>query len=236
MTEKQVLQFHDFCEIEYTGKLPDEVIFDTTSEEAAHQAGLPHHHGSLRPVIVCIGERQLLPGLDKDLEGKEIGKEYTIVLPPELAFGKRDIKNMRMIPMNTFKEHDVQPRPGLQVDVDGERGIVTSIAGGRVIVNFNHPLAGKEVTYTYTIKRKITDVKEKVLSYISGMVELPADKLEVSIQDEKVVVTLPVTLPQQLTDLLAKKLSEIKAAEKVEFVLKESVKKEPPLTSPNGQN
>ncbi|MBI4152035.1 peptidylprolyl isomerase [Candidatus Woesearchaeota archaeon] len=218
MVEKTVA--HDFVEVTYTGTLNNGVVFDTTSEEVAHQAGLPHHHGSVQPAIVCIGEQQLLPGLDKDLENKEIGKEYTVILPPESAFGKRDIKNIRIIPMNTFREHEVQPRPGLQVDVDGERGFVTSIAGGRVVVNFNHPLAGKEVTYTYIIQRKITDVSEKISSFVSRSLGFPADQFKVNINGEKGVVELPLHLPAQFTDVLSKKLTEITGIQKFEFQFK----------------
>ncbi len=220
MTEK--LQRHDFVELDYTGKLADGAIFDTTNEQIAHQSKLPHQHGSLHSPIVCIGERQVLPGLDQDLEGKEVGKEYSVVLPPEQAFGKRDVKNLRIIPMGTFKEHKVQPQPGLQVDVDGERGIVTSIAGGRVVVNFNHPLAGKEITYTYTVKRKITDTAEKVKSFLSSMLGMPQDKLSVAMHGEKAVVTLPMQFPQQFTDMLGKKLTDINVVKTVEFVMTES--------------
>lgn len=218
MIEK--LQHHDFVELEYTGKLSDGVIFDTTSEEVAHRAGLSHQHGSLQPAVICIGEGQLLPGLDKDLEEKEIGKEYTIVLPPELAFGKRDIKNIRIIPLNTFKEHNVQPRPGLQVDVDGERGIITSIAGGRVVVNFNHPLAGKEITYTYTIKRKIIDVSEKISYFLARSLGFPVSQIQTKVEAEKASVEMPLQLPVQFTDAISKKLAEIVSIKTVEFAVK----------------
>lgn len=222
MTEK--LQRHDFVELDYTGKLADGAIFDTTNEQVAHQSNLPHHHGSLHSPIVCIGERQVLSGLDNDLEGKEVGREYIVVLQPEQAFGKRDVKNLRIIPMGIFKEHKVQPQPGLQVDVDGERGIVTSIAGGRVVVNFNNPLAGKVITYNYTVKRKITDTTEKIKSFISSTVGIPQDNISVTIHAGNTVVTLPMQLPQQLMDMLGKKLTELNVVNSVEFVMKESVK------------
>ena len=55
------------------------------------------------PIIVCLGEGQLLKGLEKELEGKEIGKEYTIELTPENALGKKDAKLIRLIPVSVFK-------------------------------------------------------------------------------------------------------------------------------------
>ena len=158
---------HDFVEIDYTGKLLDGTIFDTTLEKVAQENNISNEKAKYKPAIICVGEKQLLPGLDDQLADKEVGKEYTINISAEDAFGKRDIKKMKIIPMNTFREHKMQPQPGLQINVDGEIGVVSRVSGGRVIVNFNHPLAGKEVSYIFTINRKITDVKEKISSFCS---------------------------------------------------------------------
>ena len=124
--------------------------------------------------------------MDSALLNKELGKEYVVTLPPEKAFGKRDIKRIKIIPMNTFREHEIQPQPGLQVDIDGERGMITGISGGRIMVNFNHPLAGKEVTYAFTIHIKITDQREKVASFLSSLLRMPADKLKIEIKENAV--------------------------------------------------
>ena len=137
----EIVQQHDFVEVDYTGKVEGKV-FDTTLPEMASY--LPTDK-PLKPLRVCVGERQLLPGLDEALIGKEIGTAFEVTLPPEKAFGKRDIKKIRIIPASTFKEHKVDPHPGLQVQVDGEMGVITGISGGRILVNFNHPLAGKEI-------------------------------------------------------------------------------------------
>ena len=145
MPEK--IKLHDFVEVEYTGKLPDGLVFDTTVAEVAQQHNIHSDKMKYGPATVCVGEKQLLPGLDEQLVDKEVGKEYTVTLPPEHAFGKRDVKKVKIIPMNTFREHKTEPHPGLQIDVDGEVGTVNNISGGRVIVNFNHPLAGKELEF-----------------------------------------------------------------------------------------
>ena len=108
--------------------------------------------------------------------------------------------------MKTFHEHKIQPQPGLQVDIDDERGIITGISGGRVMVNFNHPLAGKEATYVFTIHRKIIDQKEKVVSFLSSLLRMPADKLKIEIKENAATVTLPGELPVQVSTILAQKL------------------------------
>ena len=90
---------HDFVEVEYTGRLKeDDLLFDTTDVSKAKEAGLYDEKMEYGPVVVCIGEGQLLKGLEEELEGKETGKDYKIELGPEKAFGKKDAKLIRMIP------------------------------------------------------------------------------------------------------------------------------------------
>src|SRR3989338_5448564 len=215
MTEK--IQHHDFIELDYTGSLPEEVVFDTTVRSVAQQNGIFSDKAAYGPVIICVGEQQILPGLDAQLVGKEIGREYTIVLAPEAAFGKREVKKMKIVPSSTFQEHKVQPHPGLQIDMDGERGIVTRVAGGRVMVNFNHPLAGKEVQYTFTIHRKIIQKQEQIAAFLNTTLLIPARKMSVKIDQEKAGVELPMDLPPQFTDVLGKKLAELTGLKEITF-------------------
>lgn len=221
MTENQSIQRHDFIELDYTGKLPDGKIFDTTQETVAKEAQILSEKMKYFPAKICVGEGQVLPGLDEALVGKEVGKKYTITLPPEKAFGKRDVKKMKIVPTSTFQEHKVQPYPGLQIDVDGEIGTVTRIAGGRIMVNFNHPLAGREVNYEFIIHRKITEKREQVAAFVHRAFGIPEEQIGVELQSEgteqAVVVSLPFDFPGQLSVVFAKKLAEVMQVKTVEF-------------------
>ncbi len=219
------VEHHDFVEIDYTGKLPDGTVFDTTKAETAKQNGLPPQQ-KYGPATVCVGEKQLLPGLDDALTGKELNKEYTVTIPAELAFGKRDIKKMKIVPMSTFREHNVKPQPGLQINVDNELGTVTRVAGGRVIVNFNHPLAGREVQYTFTVLKKITDKKEQLASFLNTTLQFAKDKMSIEVKEDKAEITLPAQLPEQFTDAVGKKLAEITKLKEVTFKAKLPEKKQ----------
>src|SRR3989338_3841529 len=221
----QVLQKQDFVVVEYTGKLPEGKIFDTTSEKVAKEAKIFSEKMKYEPAEICIGEQQVLPGLDLALIGKEVGKKYTVHLAPEQAFGKRDVKKIKMVPAATFMEHKVQPFPGLQIDVDGEIGTVLRVAGGRILVNFNHPLACKEVVYDVEIKRKITEPKDQVTAFVHRVFGVPEEQIHVELADEgtekKVVLTLPFDFPAQLSDAFAKKLAELVKVKTVDFRKKE---------------
>lgn len=154
-----MIQKNDFIELEFIAKANNEV-FDTTIKEEAEKAGL--NVKVVAPVIISVGKGMSIKGLDKDLEGKEIGKQYSIKIKPEEAFGKRDARMVRMIPLKVFVQQRIMPEKGMQLSLDGMIVKILSVSGGRVLVDFNNPLAGKEVEYTYTIKRKVEDMKEKV--------------------------------------------------------------------------
>src|SRR3989344_8604290 len=187
----ETVQEHEFVEIEYTGTLTDGVVFDTTNENIAKEHNLYAKNRKFGPVIICIGEAQILPGLEKHVAGKEVGKEYTITLGPEDAFGKRDVKKVKIVPFNTFKEHKVEPYPGLQIDVDGELGTVLRVTGGRVLVNFNHPLSGKEVVYKFKILQKVTDPKTQLTTYLHSALQIRKEDIKVHVADEKASIELP---------------------------------------------
>lgn len=220
MPEK--IKLHDFIEVDYTGKLPDGLVFDTTQAEIAKQQHIYSDKTKYGPAIVCVGEQQILPGLDAQFVDKEVGKEYTVALTSENAFGKRDVKKVKIIPMNTFREHKTEPHPGLQINVDGEMGIVSNISGGRVIVNFNHPLAGKEVVYVFKIRRKIDDVTEQITSFLAMSFKIPEKQMKVQVHNGKATVELPVNLPPPLTDALVKKLADLTGVKEIEFKVKGS--------------
>ena len=199
----------DFIEVEYTGKVKeDNFVFDTTDEKVAKDSGIHNPKASYGPTIVCIGQNQLLKGLDESLEGKELGKEYTIDLPPEKAFGKKTPQLLKLVPAAAFKKSNTNPEPGMQVEVDGQLGIIKTVTGGRVIVDFNNPLASKELEYKVKPIKVITDDAEKTKAMISLTLGLKKDKIEVSVKDNKVTVKM-LKIPETFQKELEKKIKEV---------------------------
>ncbi|RMD45731.1 peptidylprolyl isomerase [Candidatus Pacearchaeota archaeon] len=151
----------NFIEIEFTGKISETgKVFDTTNKKVAQESGIDTK--DIKPFLLCVGHKMLPPGLDSDLKGKEVGKEYEVELNPEAAFGRRNPTLVQTVPLKFFQSQNINPQRGMQLSIDGKLARVLSSSGGRVLVDFNHPLAGKKVTYTYKILRMITDEKEKV--------------------------------------------------------------------------
>lgn len=147
----------DFVEIKFTG-YTNGSVFDSNIEEDLKKID---PKGKPKETIIIVGEGMVIPGLDKDIEGKELGKEYEVTLSPTEAFGNRDSMLVRTIPLKIFREKNVNPYPGMVLAMDNSVARVITISGARVITDFNNPLAGKEVKFKYKIARKIEDEKDK---------------------------------------------------------------------------
>ena len=151
----------DFIEIEFTGKIKEDgEVFDTNVKKVAEENKF--NTENIKPFILAVGQKMLPKGFDEDLEGKEAGNEYKVELKPEEAFGKRNKNFIRMIPTKMFLEQRINPERGMQLALDGQLVKVLSNSSGRTLVDFNNPLAGKEVIYEYKILREIKDQKEKI--------------------------------------------------------------------------
>lgn len=156
----------DFVEIEFTGKVKDTgEIFDSNIKEDLEKANLQNAHA--KPFIFAVGEGMFLEGIDEFLEGKpDTPESYEVELAPEKAFGKRDPKLTQIIPMKVFREQRLNPVPGAMFNFDGRIAKILSVSGGRVIADFNNPIAGKDVVYNINFKRKIEDLNEKAKAFI----------------------------------------------------------------------
>ena len=194
---------NDFLELNYTGRLSDnQQVFDTTITDVAQKAQLPVK-GQLSSVIIQVGKNHLLPGLEKELIGKEVQDKVTVHLEASDAFGKRDSKLVKLVPTQKFKEQKINPMPHLQVNIDGRIGTIRSVTGGRTLVDMNHPLAGKAVDYELHILRQITDTKEKLESWLR-LIGLPTENIEIA--EQKATVTLTQEMPVQLQEPIKKEI------------------------------
>ncbi len=153
------LKEKDFIEIEFTGKIKDGEVFDSNIKEDLEKSGLKLE---AKPFVFSLGQGMFLKFLDDFLIGKNIGEAFEIELEPEKAFGKRNPSLVQTIPMGVFKERKANPFPGVMFNFDGRHGKVLTVSGGRVMVDFNHILAGKTVQYKGKVLRRVTDVNEKV--------------------------------------------------------------------------
>ena len=187
------LKKSDFIELEFTGKLKNGEIFDSNIKEDLEKLHIGHNHQiEARPFILCLGEQMFLKSVEDFLIGKDIG-EYEIELPPEKAFGSRNSKLMMRIPMKVFREQKINPVQGDVFNFDGKIAKILTVSGGRVIADFNSPLAGKEVIYKIKVKRRVEDVNEKIKSLINFLFRRD---LNFEINNKKIIMDIEPPLKE----------------------------------------
>src|SRR3989344_975622 len=153
----QTVKKGDFIELKYTGFV-DGKIFDSNISENLKQL---NNEAKPEKTLLIIGQRMVVKGLDDSLEGKELNKSYEVTINPINAFGHRKSELVKIIPLKVFHQQKINPSPGASFVFDNQLARIITVSGARVITDFNNPLAGKEITYNYTIIRTVDDLKEK---------------------------------------------------------------------------
>lgn len=203
------MQKGDFIEINFTGKVKDGPVFDSTIKEDLEKLHHSHNHEiEAKPLIFCLGQKMFLESIDDFLIGKEAGKSYNLELPPEKAFGQRDSKLIQMVSMDVFRKQKINPVPGFSLNFDGRPGKILTVSGGRVMVDFNHSLAGKTVNYAIKVIRKIDDLDEKVKALNEFFFR---KDFQFEIRDKKVIIHIGDADKQfrTIVPLFADKFKEI---------------------------
>lgn len=106
------------------------------------------------PATFTVGDGNLLPGFEQALFGLEAGAKTSLTVPPERGFGQPNDGNLQTMARDDFS--DMELSPGLLIifsDAAGGEmpGVVKSYDDEQVIIDFNHPLAGRVLTFDVEI-------------------------------------------------------------------------------------
>jgi FKBP-type peptidyl-prolyl cis-trans isomerase 2 len=153
----------DFVEIEYSSwTAADSKMIDTTDQKLAEQNGILVEGRKYGPVLVVVGKHTVVKGLDDAIRGMELNQPKKITLKAADAFGERNPDIVRIMPLAEFRKKDINPYPGMRVNIDNVTATVKSVNSGRVVVDANHPYAGMEITYEVKITKRLTDPAEQI--------------------------------------------------------------------------
>ena len=164
-------------------------LVQTSNEEKAKQHGIEAKE--FGPQIMVIGSKAIVEKLDEDMLKAEVGKERKLSLSVEEAFGRRNKEYIKTFPKKSFDEQKVRPVPGMTYDFNGMYGTVKSVVGGRVMVDFNNPLAGKDIEIDYKIVEQVNDTKEKFDFVLQKLLNIPENMVEVQANDKEVTLKVP---------------------------------------------
>jgi len=126
------------------------------------------------------------------------------LLTSDQAFGPRKGDLIKTIPMKVFRQQNIQPIPGATLQMDQYIVKILSVSGGRVMADFNNPLAGKELDYDIKITKQITDDKEKINALMDFFFK---QRFEFEIKDKKVIFKKAEIKP--LIEMMNQKFKEM---------------------------
>jgi len=107
------------------------------------------------PLTYVVGSRSIIPGLEAQLNGMHLNEEKVVKVAPKDAYGDVDQKAFKEFPKTSLpKGIDLKVGMVLQATApDGSKfpTLISEIKTDTVVLNFNHPLAGKELTFKVKI-------------------------------------------------------------------------------------
>lgn len=146
----------DSVTIEYTGRLDDGSVFDTSRASVAEESGLADQQPEreYEPLTVEMGEDRVIEGLENALLGQEAGASPTVAIPPEKAYGPWNEEQVREYDRGEFEEMvgDDAPEEGAYLETEeGSLAEVVHVGESTVKVDFNHALAGETLEFDVDI-------------------------------------------------------------------------------------
>ena len=130
-------KLNDTVTVSYTGRLADGEIFDQTPED--------------RPLKFIIGKEEVIQGFDEAVEGMYRGESKTVTIPCEKAYGECKEELYEKVEKSLF-DGKVDLQEGGQLEVTNHDGskfyvMVSKIEEEHVLLDANHPLAGKDLVF-----------------------------------------------------------------------------------------
>jgi FKBP-type peptidyl-prolyl cis-trans isomerase SlyD len=129
--------------IEYTVKNSKGEVVDSNKGQA--------------PLEFVAGQGQIIPGLEKEIEGMEVGEEKTVTVKAEDAYGQRNEDWVETLPRDQFEGIELQKGMTLYgQSPDGQTIAVTVVDFNdkEVTIDYNHPLAGEDLTFDVKVVSK----------------------------------------------------------------------------------
>lgn len=132
-----VAKIGDKVKVHYTGKLDDGTVFDSSVDR--------------EPLEFKLGEGQMIAGFEKAVTGMETGDSVTANIPSNEAYGDRKKEMMVEVPRKDVP-NNIDPQVGQQLAIQQADGnslpvVVTAVEEDRIVLDANHPLAGKDLTF-----------------------------------------------------------------------------------------
>jgi FKBP-type peptidyl-prolyl cis-trans isomerase 2 len=145
--ESRMVKAGDTVQVDYTGKLENGTVFDTSKEDVAKQAGIYDSNRTYAPLAFVVGSGQMIKGFDSAVIGMKVGEEKTIKIPPEEAYGEYDSAKVQTVPIKALNMTVVLKVGQVFGDSYGNQFRVIAVNETYVTLDANPELAGKTLIF-----------------------------------------------------------------------------------------
>ena len=147
-------------------------------KEAGTNEVVDSNKGSGQPLEFIMGKGQIIPGLEKGLTGMKEGDSSDLMIPAADAYGDYNEEAVQTLPIEQFE--GVELKEGLTLYGQSEDGQTTqvtvkSFTDTDVNIDFNHPMAGKDLMFSVTVKSAREATVDEISSGVVGGGEAPAE-------------------------------------------------------------
>ena len=167
-------------------------LIESTKEETVKEHEQHEESRTYSPMISIVGDGRLIPGFEAHLSEAEAGKDYEFEIEPEQAYGERDPNKIETISQNVLLRSVRDPNTlaiGAPVEIGGRTGVLQFMSAGRARIDYNHPLAGVTLRYSYKIVKIVEDREEKVQTLMK--MNTGRDDFEIDFDGDDLTMTLP---------------------------------------------
>ncbi len=187
------LQKGDFILIDYVAKVKEtNEIFDTTQEEVAKKERLGKEGDIYEPKLVVLGENWVLKALDEALTAMDADKPQSVEISAEKGFGQRDPEKIKRVPIKQLYAKEINPVVGARIEFQGKMATVRSTGSGRVLLDYNPPLAGRTLIYDVKITKKLDLAEEKIGALIHRRVPVVEEnKFQIALNAINLTINMP---------------------------------------------
>lgn len=137
MGKKTIAREGREVKVHYKGTFDDGTVFDSSYDRN-------------QTIEFTVGAGQMIPGFDAAVNGMKVGETKTVNIPAEQGYGAHNPDGVQLLEREQFPDDfDFQSGVIIEGTVGDQvvRGIIKEVEGTNVVVDFNHPMAGKDLNF-----------------------------------------------------------------------------------------
>jgi FKBP-type peptidyl-prolyl cis-trans isomerase 2/uncharacterized small protein (DUF1192 family) len=177
----------------YNGENGD--LIETTREAIAKQHETHQEGRTYSPMVCVVGSGNLIPGFEAALADAKANKEIEVVIEPADAYGEKDPQQIETISIDKLVRAVQDPNSlyiGAPVNIGGRQGYLSYLAAGRARIDYNHPMAGKTLKYSFKIVKVVEGKEEQVTALLES--NTGHSDFGVSFDGDDLNIVLPQTM------------------------------------------